>query len=74
MDSLRTRKDWVCGRKVNSASSILPHLTRKNNAVDLAQRIARFKPRKEALNLPVIDMSALADTVVPGVGFKDGAR
>lgn len=40
----------------------------------LAQRIARFKPRKEALNLPVIDMSALADTVVPGVGFKDGAR
>lgn len=40
----------------------------------LAQRIARFKPRKEVLNLPVIDMSALADTVVPGVGFKDGAR
>lgn len=40
----------------------------------LAQRIARFKPRKEALNLPVIDMSALADTVAPGVRFKDGAQ
>lgn len=40
----------------------------------LAQRIARIKPRKEVLNLPVIDMSALADAVLPGVGFKDGAR
>ena len=40
----------------------------------LAQRIARFKPRKEVLNLPVIDMSALADAALPGVGFKDGAR
>lgn len=40
----------------------------------LAKRIARFKPRKEALKPPVIDMSALADTVVPGIGFKDGAR
>lgn len=40
----------------------------------LAKRIARFKPRKEALKLPVIDMGALADTAVPGVGLKDGAR
>ena len=38
----------------------------------LAKRIARFKRRM--LSLPVIDMSALADTVVPSVGFKDGAR
>ena len=41
------------------------------NAV-LAKRIARFKRRM--LSLPVIDMSALADAVLPGVGFKDGAR
>ena len=38
----------------------------------LAKRIARFKRRM--LSLPVIDMSALADAVLPGVGFKDGAR
>ena len=40
----------------------------------LAKRIARFKPHKEMLSLPVIDMSSLADTVIESSGFKDGAR
>ena len=53
---------------------IMQRNTMRNYSWILGKLIELFKPRKEMLSLPVIDMSALAETVIESSRFKDGAR
>lgn len=53
---------------------IMQRNTMHNYSWILGKRIELFKPHKEMLSLPVIDISSLADTVIESAGFKDGAR